>query len=181
MKLPKLEKKVDLPEGIEVSIDKGLITMKGPKGEVSKIVRFPKINLEKQDSSIVIFAENASLNQKRMIGTFSAHIKNMVTGALEGYVYKLKICSGHFPMKVAVEGNEVVVNNFLGEKVPRRSKIVEGIKVEINKDIIIVEGSDKEDTAQTAANIEQATKIRNRDKRVFQDGCYITEKAGVQV
>ena len=51
----------------------------------------------------------------------------------------------------------------------------------IKGDIIIVEGIDKELAGQTAARIEQSTRITNKDRRVFQDGCYITDKAGIPI
>jgi len=72
--------------------------------------------------------------------------------------------------------NLVVISNFLGEKIPRKANILKDVKVQLDNDILIVEGLDKEKTAQTAANIERATRITNRDRRVFQDGCYIISK-----
>ena len=178
MKLEKYERKVEIPSEVEVSIQKGVIIAKGPRGETSRTLRYPRIEIEKENNSIKVYSAKATRNQKRIIGTFTAHIKNILLGAKESYLYKLKICSGHFPMKVIVEESEVVINNFLGEKVPRKARILEGIKVDIQDDVISVEGTDKEDTAQTAANIERSTRITNRDRRIFQDGCFIIEKAG---
>jgi large subunit ribosomal protein L6 len=119
--------------------------------------------------------------EKRVIGTFAAHISNLIIGITDGFEYKLKICSGHFPMNVKVESEEVVIKNFLGEKVPRRARISSGVSVDIKGDIISVKATDIDAVSQTAARIEQSTRITNRDRRVFQDGCYITEKAGIAV
>ena len=113
-----------------------------------------------------------------MLYTFKAHINNLIRGIKEGFTYKLKICSSHFPMSVSVEGDEVIIKNFLGERAPRKAKIMEGVKVEISDDIINVYGVDKEKTGQTAVRIEQATRIKKRDKRIFQDGIYLIEKPG---
>lgn len=113
-----------------------------------------------------------------MVGTIRAHINNMIKGVTEGFTYKLKIRYAHFPMKVSVKGNEVIIENFLGEKHPRRARIMEGVTVKISGEDVIVTGIDKEKVGQTAANIEQATRIKGRDPRVFQDGIYIVEKAG---
>ena len=74
-------------------------------------------------------------------------------------------------------GSEVQISNFLGEKRPRRAKIVGSTQVEIKGDVLLVNGPDIEAVGQTAANVEQATKIKNYDPRVFQDGIYIVEKA----
>ena len=102
-------------------------------------------------------------------------------GANEGFVYRMKICSGHFPMNVSNTKEEFSVKNFLGEKVPRVLKIKPGVDVKIEGDAVIVESNSKELAGQTAANIEKLTKIKNRDLRVFQDGIYITEMAGRKV
>jgi large subunit ribosomal protein L6 len=65
------------------------------------------------------------------------------------------------------------VTNYFGERVPRRAQILDGVQVKIeNKTDIIVSGSDKELVGQTAANIERCTTVKNRDRRVFQDGIY---------
>ena len=100
----------------------------------------------------------------------------MIRGVNEGFTYELKICSGHFPMTVKKEGEEVVISNFLGEKIPRKSKIIQGVDLEVKGDMIIVKSPDREKAGQTAANLEKATFIKKRDRRIFQDGCYIVSK-----
>ena len=70
-----------------------------------------------------------------------------------------------------------VIDNFIGERHPRTSKIVGSTRIKISGDKVTVTGPDKEETGQTAANIEQATVIKGYDIRVFQDGIYITKKA----
>jgi len=102
----------------------------------------------------------------------------MIKGVTEGIIYKLKICSSHFPMNVTVSTKEVSVKNFLGEKIPRIAKIIEGVTVKIDGTDLIVEGIDKEKVAQTAANIEQVCRITDKDRRKFMDGIFITSKDG---
>ena len=77
--------------------------------------------------------------------------------------------------------NKFVVKNLLGEKVPRELTLKEGPKVKINDTIIEVTGCDKELVSQVAADIETLTKIRNKDKRIFQDGIYMTTKDGKEL
>ena len=149
--------------------------MSGEKGTTERKLAYPGISMQLENQKLVLKSKKDSRNEKRILGTFAAHVANMVTGSSEGYTYKLKVCSGHFPMKVSVENNKVKISNFLGEKIPRTGKILEGVSVKIENDIITVEGIDKEKTGQTAANIERATRITNRDRRVFQDGCYIIQ------
>ena len=116
--------------------------------------------------------------EKALIGTFSAHIKNMIKGVTEGFEYKMKTVYSHFPIKISVEENEFIIQNFLGERSPRRAKILENVKVETIGDNVTVSGIDKEKVGQTAANIERAARVKNRDIRVFQDGVYLISKRG---
>ena len=111
-----------------------------------------------------------------MIGTICAHINNMMKGVSKGFTYKLKIVYAHFPISVKVEGDKILIENFLGERAPRVAKIVGNTKVFVKGDDVIVQGINIEEVGQTAANIEQATRIKNKDPRKFLDGIYIYEK-----
>jgi large subunit ribosomal protein L6 len=122
-----------------------------------------------------------SQREKRSARTMEAHIKNMFKGVQNGHTYRLKICSGHFPMSVTVKGNAVEIKNFIGEKVPRTTEICADVHVKIDGDQIVVDGIDKEKVSETAARIEQITRRPGFDPRIFQDGIYIIEKDGKTV
>jgi large subunit ribosomal protein L6 len=101
----------------------------------------------------------------------------MIRGVTDGFTYNLKAFYSHFPMTMAVKGNIFVVNNYFGERVPRTANILAGVDVKVqNKVEVVVSGIDKEAVGQTAANIERCTTVKNRDRRVFQDGIYLLEK-----
>ena len=134
------------------------------------------ITIQKENNKIILFSNKKSRKYKRVLYTTAAHIKNMIRGIDKPFIYKLKVCSGHFPMSVKLEGNSIIISNFLGEKIPRKALILPNVKINISGDVITVESSNLEAVGQTAANIEHATKIRKRDRRIFQDGIYITEK-----
>lgn len=178
MKLKLMMEEVGVPHGANAEIVDTMLRLKGPKGELARDFKNPKVRVEKKETNIVISAANATKKEKTIIGTFAAHIKNMMKGVTQGHKYTLKICSGHFPMNVSISGRDFIVKNFLGEKVPRVLKMKEGVNVKIEGQDVIVEGISKEITGQTAADIEKLTRIRGRDERVFQDGIYITEKDG---
>lgn len=168
--------RLKVPKGTEVIVADGTVVVKGKRGEVSSKIAYPRITVVKEGESIVVKASSMVRKYKRMVYTYASHIKNMIEGANEGYVYKLKICAGHFPMTVKADGKFLVISNFLGEKTPRKALILDNVKVSVSGDVITVESADLNNAGQTAANIETATKIKNRDRRVFQDGIYLIEK-----
>jgi len=168
--------KVGIPEGVEVNVDKGIVNVKGPKGTVVKKLLAPKINIAVKEKEIVVEAKNATKREKKMAGTFRAHIKNMIKGVTENFNYKLKICSSHFPINVNIENKQFVVKNFLGEAVPRTLNLKEGVDIKIEGTEITVTSADKELAGQTAASIEKLCKIKGRDKRIFQDGIWMIAK-----
>jgi large subunit ribosomal protein L6 len=105
----------------------------------------------------------------------------MIKGVTQGFTYKMKVVYSHFPITVKVQGREVIVENFLGEKVPRKTEIFGNCVVKVSGQDITVEGINKEEVGQTVARIEQLTRVKNRDPRVFQDGIYLVERDGVPV
>ena len=177
MRIPNLEQNVQIPEKVEVSVEGKTIKVKGPKGEVQKSFNFPNVKASVKDNMVTINAKNATRREKTQLGTMKSHITNMIKGVTEGHVYKLKICSGHFPMNVSMSGDTFVIKNFLGEKVPRTLKIKQGANVKLEGTDVVVESADIETAGQVAADIEQLTRITNRDIRIFQDGIYIIEKS----
>jgi len=176
MKIDIIEK-LEIPEGITIEIDNQIIKIKGPKGSNEKKIFHPKIKIEKKDSEIILSSKKATKREKKMLNTLKAHIRNLIQGAKEGYEYKLRICSGHFPMNVSIQGNELIIKNFFGEKKPRKIKILEGAEVKIEGDIIKINGIDIDTVSQTASRIELITRRTGYDRRVYQDGIWIIKKA----
>ncbi|HJZ23906.1 MAG TPA: 50S ribosomal protein L6, partial [Candidatus Babeliales bacterium] len=108
-------------------------------------------------------------------------IRNLCEGVVEGYTVKMKIVYAHFPITVKVKDENILVENFQGERAPRISKIRGDTKVVTKGDDVILTGSVLTDVAQTAASLQQNTKVKNKDHRVFLDGIYLFEKSpGIQ-
>ena len=171
-------REIVLVDGVTAKLDGIMLKVKGPEGEVERSFLHPKINLSVKDKKIVLGANKATKREKTIIGSYEAHIKNMIKGVRDFFVYKLKVCSGHFPMNVSVSGAEVIIKNFLGESVPRRVKLLENVEVKVSGTEIVVTSANKETAGQMAARIENLCRIANKDLRIFQDGCYIINKAG---
>ena len=169
---------IEIPEGVEANIEGNKLIVKGEKGENEREFKIGKIDFQKKDNLIILGYKKATKKEKKIINTVASHIRNMLKGVKENFEYKLKICSSHFPITVDVQDNEATVKNFLGEKIPRKVKIPKDVEVNIDREIITITSNDKESAGQAAANFEKATKIRNKDRRIFQDGIFITNKAG---
>lgn len=173
-----LKSEIVLPPGVTAQLQGAILKVRGAKGEVVRNFIYPKISINVKNGKIILFSAHATKREKKILYTFDAHIKNMVEGVQNLHVYKLKICSGHFPMNVAVSGNNFVVKNFLGEAVPRKTPVLKNVDIKINGTEIVVSGVDREVAGQMAASIENLCRITNKDIRIFQDGCYIVQKAG---
>jgi large subunit ribosomal protein L6 len=174
-----LKDEIEVPEKVQVTLEPGgLIKVKGPYGEVSRELAHPRIKIEKKGKHVVVSSELPRKREKALVGTYGAHIRNMIVGASKGFEYKMKIVYAHFPIKASVKGDTFLIENFLGEKSPRKTKILGATKVNVKGDLVDLTGPDVEAVGQTAANIERASKIKGFDPRVFQDGIYIIEKPG---
>ncbi|MFA5106138.1 MAG: 50S ribosomal protein L6 [Candidatus Micrarchaeia archaeon] len=162
-----LETTVALPDGISAAAKNTVLTVKGPKGEIEKSFKLKGVTIKAEAKAVKITALD-----KRSLNTVESHVQNMVAGAKEGYMQKLKMIYAHFPMTVEIKGRLMLIKNFLGEKQPRKVKIIGSTKVESKGQEMTVSGPSKEDVGQTIANIKSATRISRRDSRVFQDGIY---------
>ncbi|MDR3292349.1 MAG: 50S ribosomal protein L6 [Methanobrevibacter sp.] len=172
-----IEEEISIPDGVEVNIENTNISIKGPKGEVSRKFTYPNVSIEKNEDNLLFLSTRFPKKiDKSMIGTTKAHLSNMITGVTDGFTYNMKIVFAHFPMTVKVGDGKVVIENFIGERHPRNAKIVGSAKVNVKGDEVLVSGINKEDVGQTMANLEQATKIKGKDPRVFQDGIYLVSK-----
>lgn len=178
VKLDRIEHVIEIPEGVNATVEGDLVTISGPNGQISREFTSSRHDIFQEGGALLVRVDMPRTKEKALAGTWNAHLKNMVKGVTDGFTYTLKVLYSHFPMTVEVKGREFVVNNYFGEKVPRRADILEGVEVKVqNKTEVIVSGNNKENVGQTAANIERCTTIKNRDRRVFQDGIYLIGKA----
>jgi len=167
---------VDLHEGVSASVDGRVLAVKGPLGTVKKNFNNIHVNVGVEKGKIQITSFSGKKKDVVSSNTVSSIVRNMVTGVTEGYLYRMKVVFAHFPVTVKVKGDTVVVENFMGERSARVTKIVGDCKVTVEGDDIIIKGVSLEDVGQTSANLEQATKIKRKDQRIFLDGVYVYEK-----
>lgn len=167
---------VEIPENVDGMLDDRVVTIKGEKGELTRDFSHAPIKISLDGKTVTVQANWPRKKEAALVGTVSSHIQNMIKGVTTGFTYKLKIVFSHFPITVKVVGKYLTITNFTGERSPRKAKIMGDTKVVVKGDDIIVSGISLEDVSQTAANIQNMTKIRNKDPRVFLDGIYVFEK-----
>jgi large subunit ribosomal protein L6 len=176
MRLPEISRVIPIPDGVVINIDGSKVTVRGAKATLTRDFAVSDVTLETDGKTVRISAKWPRKKESSMVGTLESHIKNMITGVTKGYTYKLKIVFSHFPITVKVQDRAVMVENFTGERRPRKAKILGDVKVKLEPDDIIVSGAALEDVSQTAANIEMMTRVTNKDPRVFLDGIYVYER-----
>ena len=177
----KIIKDINLPDSTTASVDGQFLLIKGPKGEVKRAFKQHTISIKSENGKIIFESMSGKKEDKKMIGSLMAHVKNMIKGSLQNHAYTLKICSGHFPMNVSVNNGQLTVKNFLGEKVPRVLRLKEGANIKVEGDLIHVTSASKEIAGQVSADIETLTRRPGYDTRIFQDGIYIINKDGKEL
>ena len=171
-----IKEKIEIPSGFSCKYENKVLHCTKGSAELSKKISAPGIEVSVEKDSVHFSCKRASRKERKVINSFIKHVANMFQGLNKKFVYKLEACNVHFPMTLKLDAAKLTVNNFLGEKTPRYAKVLPNVDVQIKGQIITISSFDKEAAGQTAANFEFATRIRARDRRVFQDGIYITDK-----
>ncbi|MEM2419550.1 MAG: 50S ribosomal protein L6 [Candidatus Bathyarchaeia archaeon] len=176
MRAIEVSKVLQIPDDVEFKLEGKKVTVKGALGTLTRDFSYAPISMDLQGKTLRIWANWPRKKESAIVGTVYAHVNNMITGVRKGFTYKLKIVFSHFPISVKIQGDTVLIENFIGERSPRKAKIVGDARVRVSGDDVIVQGINIEDVSQTAANIEQATKVKRKDPRVFLDGIYLYER-----
>jgi large subunit ribosomal protein L6 len=176
VRVAEISEDIQVPEDVQVTLEGKKFTVKGPKGTLVRDFSFAPIKMELNDKTIRIKATWPRKKESSLVGTLRSHLQNMITGVRKGYTYKVKIVFSHFPISVKTKDNNVLIENFTGERSPRRAKIIGNAQIKIQGEDILVQGIDVEEVSQTAANIEQATRVKRKDPRIFLDGLYVYER-----
>lgn len=172
----KIEQTIKIPEGISCFYENGKISCTNNTITLERKIEVPEVEVNVSGNEIKFICKSGNKNHYKKIMSNITHINNLLRGLEQGYNYQLEVCHVHFPVTLKVDGNTLSITNFFGEKKPRHAKILPNVKVEINGQKITISSADREAAGQTAANFERATKLRKKDRRVFQDGIYIVKK-----
>uniref|UniRef100_A0A060T794 ARAD1B17864p n=1 Tax=Blastobotrys adeninivorans TaxID=409370 RepID=A0A060T794_BLAAD len=182
MKYIQSDENLEVPEGVTVDIKSRIVTVTGPRGTLTKNLRHIDVAFTKVSNRLIkVTVHHGERKHVAALRTVKSLIANMITGVTKGYKYKMRYVYAHFPINVNLleNGSVVEIRNFLGEKRVRTVRVLEGVKAEVSsaqKDELILTGNSVENVSQTAADIQQICRVRNKDIRKFLDGIYVSEK-----
>jgi large subunit ribosomal protein L6 len=174
--LEKFQDEVEIPEGVTITQTKHMLSFVGPLGKTFKSFRRIPVNIEIKDNKVILKSTGYKKRDYAILHTARSIIRNICEGLIVGYSIKMKVVYAHFPITVKIDGKTIVIENFQGERAPRKTHIVGNTKVVPKGDDVLLTGEVWTDITQTAANIELKTKVKNKDHRVFLDGIYGYEK-----
>ncbi len=173
---PSYRQRIEIPSDCQVNLEGKTITVTGPLGTLERTFPEPQTSIVIENNEMVVSTVRSRKSTRALVGTAIAHVRNMLTGVQHGYEYQMKIVYSHFPITVEVKGKEVMIKNFIGERGVRTARVIGDVEIKTGEDDVIISGINIEHVSQTAANIQLATKIRHKDRRVFLDGIYVLTK-----
>jgi large subunit ribosomal protein L9e len=185
MKYIQTEEVLNIPEGVTVDVKARIVTVTGPRGTLTKNLRHINITFNKvSNRQIKLSVLHGDRKHVAALRTVKTLVNNMIIGVTKGFKYKMRYVYAHFPINVNFleDGKVVEIRNFLGEKQVRNIPVREGVTVESSKaqkDELILTGNSLENVSQSAADIQQRCRVRNKDIRKFLDGIYVSEKGHV--
>lgn len=164
-------RKIVVPEGVTVEVNDGIITVKGPKGELSTHLGNKNISLEINEGEVLVKRSNDEIKTKQMHGTVNANVSNMIVGVTKGYEKGLEIIGVGY--RFNLKGNTLVIS--AGYSHPVEMQIPEELSVESPSNTeILIKGIDKVKVGEFAANVRKVRQpepykgkgIRYKDEQV---------------
>ncbi|EXJ86120.1 60S ribosomal protein L9-B [Capronia coronata CBS 617.96] len=181
-----------IPEDVKIHIRSRIVTVEGPRGKLTKdlshiAVTFTVTKNKKGQQIVQIEIHHGSRKNVATLRTVKSLVENLVIGVTKGYKYKMRYVYAHFPINVNIEKNDegrfhLEIRNFLGEKIVRNVTMLDGVTVEASKgvkDQIEITGNSLENVSQSAADLQQICRVRNKDIRKFLDGLYVSERGNI--
>jgi large subunit ribosomal protein L6 len=165
---------VKVPAGVEVTAGNNMLTVKGPKGTLTRPL-VPDVIVTVENGEVVLTPKAGSEKAKALWGTYAAHLANMITGVTEGFVKKLEIEGVGY--RAEAQGQKMKLN--MGFSHPVELVVPEGIAVTVEKGLITITGHDIEKVGQFAADVRAVREPEPyKGKGIRYQGEYIIRKQG---
>jgi large subunit ribosomal protein L6 len=169
-------REIALPEGVKAEVKGHMLAISGKLGTNSRKFNDALVEIKAGQGKITLdHVKDKKLLDKGMNAenALSKEVQNDIKGVTQYFEFKMKSIHAHFPITVEVKGQDLNINNIIGERVPQASRrMAGGTKIEVKGQNVRLYGTSLDDVSQTAANIRKACRMRNKDTRVFQDGLY---------
>ena len=137
-----------------------MLTFVGPLGKTHQSFRKIPVNIKISENKMLLSTIEHKKKDYAILHAARSLIRNICEGLINGYTIKMKVVFAHFPITVKVEGKDIIIENFQGERAPRKTVIVGNTKVIPKGEDVILTGEVWTDITQTAANIE----LKNKSK-----------------
>ncbi len=165
---------ITLPAGVEATFVDGVLTVKGPKGTLTRAMK-ADVAVTIEGSTITLTPDEKSDTAPALWGTYAAHANNMVTGVTEGFTKILEIEGVGY--RAEMRGNTLVLN--VGFSHPVELDVPEGLTTVVEKSVITITGADKDLLGQFAANVKKVKKPEPyKGKGIRYQGEFIIRKQG---
>ncbi len=148
------KKPITIPSGVTVSLTGDVVTVKGPKGELNRTIH-PLVKVTTTPESVQIDVANKDEKKSKALwGTFGSHMKNMIEGVTAGFQKQLEVNGVGY--RVAMQGTALKLE--VGFSHPVIYALPKGITATVDKNLITLQGADKELVGQTAAEVRNIRK-----------------------
>lgn len=165
---------IQVPKQTEISVSNGLISVKGPKGTLTKPLH-RHISIEVGPEGVQVSKKSSAKEAQALVGTYASHVRNMMAGVTTGFSKKLIVEGVGFKWDVAGK----TLNLSLGFSHPVKMTIPEGLTVVAERNALTITGFDKEVVGQFAANVRAHKKPEPyKGKGIRYDGEVILRKQG---
>ena len=164
---------VVIPSGVTVTLQDGVLAVKGPKASLSRPVK-NDVSITIEENQVVL-APGTTEAAKALWGTYAAHLRNMITGVTTGFTRILEIEGVGY--RAEVKGKDLVLS--VGFSHPVALTIPEGITADVQKTVVTLTGPDLEVLSQFAANVRKVRKPEPyKGKGIRYKGEFIIRKQG---
>lgn len=165
---------ITIPAGVTVAFADGMITVTGPKGTLTEMIR-PIVEVVIADNTITLTPKAETQEARALWGTYAAIIRNLIAGVTEGFTKVLEIEGVGY--RAEASGQKLTIN--VGFSHPVIMEVPEGITATVEKNVITISGFDKHAVGQFAANVRKVKKPEPyKGKGIRYQGEYIIRKQG---
>lgn len=165
---------IAIPSGVTAVFENGVLTVKGPKGTLTRPVP-ENVSIAIENDTVVVTPTPGAENAEALWGTYAAHARNMITGVTDGFEKQLEIEGVGY----RAEAQGTTLKLSVGFSHPVELTAPEGVTVGVEKNVITVAGPDKEVVGQFAANVRATRKPEPyKGKGIHYVGEYIIRKQG---